>query len=356
MANRPSSEDQLGRILQLLPLAAANSGVRLEELARRLGRSETEIFRDLGEVMGLAFIRPAGEPDDVSVLIEQDRVEVWTKAEFKRPPRLNRREALALSLAFRTLSAAQPDERRESDADREAKRPRSSDYMAGSDGGMAGSDGGASATTYAELAARLEERLTSKAPEVAPTAPIEIETGVIAPSETHDRLVAAARDRRRCRILYLSSGATEPQARDIDPYAVLIGGGRWYVVGYCHMREEVRVFRVDRVLEAQHLDHCFDIPDDFDAGAYVLDGRVYRAEEFEEVVIRYSPRIARWIEEHGPVETLADGSVQVRYSVADPRWAVRHVLEHAPEAEVVSPARIREMVRAAAATVARPPT
>jgi len=37
--------------------------------------------------------------------------------------------------------------------------------------------------------------------------------------------------------------------------------------------------------------------------------------------------------------------VIVRYSVADRRWAVRHVLEHAPHAEIVSPPDLRDVVR-----------
>src|SRR5690606_40411144 len=56
-----------------------------------------------------------------------------------------------------------------------------------------------------------------------------------------------------------------------------------------------------------------------------------------EVAVRYSPRIARWVEERAPCERREDGSVVVRHRVADPRWVVRHVLQYGAEAEVLEP-------------------
>ena len=354
MANRPTAEEQLGRILQLLPLATREEGVDLASLGERLGVSESQIVRDLGEVIGRSFYRPAGSPDDVTVMIEPDRVEVWSASEFRRPTRLNRREAIALGLALRMLEAAEGEE-----SGRAAKRTEAAAEQAGSPeatstGGAASAASGSAVETAsrtatgAALAGKLEERLLSPAAMPASPARIEIAMGAIAPSGIHDTLTSAARDGRRCRILYLRSGAPEPESREIDPYAVLIAAGRWYAIGRCHARRDVRVFRIDRILDAERLADSFLVPPDFDPNDYVSEGRVYRSDEFVEVVVRYSARIARWIAEQGPTEPLADGGALVRYSVADPRWVVRHVLEHAPHAEVVSPPGVRAMVRATA--------
>ena len=111
MADRPRSEDQLTRILQLLPLATRADGVRMEDLARRLGVAESEIVRDLGEVIGRSYYRPAGDFDDVAVMIEAGRVEVWTSGQFRRPPRLTQRESMALGLGLRMLAAGASDPR-----------------------------------------------------------------------------------------------------------------------------------------------------------------------------------------------------------------------------------------------------
>ena len=66
----------------------------------------------------------------------------------------------------------------------------------------------------------------------------------------------------------------------------------------------------------QVVDGTFEVPADFHPANYITEGRVYRADEEIEAVVRYSPRIARWIRERGPVEELEDGSVAVRLRVA----------------------------------------
>jgi proteasome accessory factor C len=341
MADGPTAEARLTRILQLLPLATRTDGATLGELAARLGVSEREVVRDLEEVIGRSYYRPAGDTDDVTVMIEPDRVEVWTTGQFRRPMRLTPREGLALGLGLRMLAA-----------------------LAGP-----GGDG----KRYRALAAALEQRLvvprvaagagesrpnrpalpstptrgtpSASAPDPDAQSIVEINPGVRAPGAIHATLSEAARERRRCRILYLRSGADQPEGREIDPYTLIVAGGRWYTVGHCHARQGVRVFRMDRLLDATPLDTRFDAPGNFDPRDYVSDGRVYRADEFEEVTIRYSARVARWIAEQGPAEVLPDGSALVRYSVADRRWVVRHVLEHAPEAEVVAPDDLRDLIR-----------
>jgi predicted DNA-binding transcriptional regulator YafY len=102
---------------------------------------------------------------------------------------------------------------------------------------------------------------------------------------------------------------------------------------------------MDRILSATLLPESFEIPADFDAEEWVAPGgRVYRASGDTEVVVRYSPRIARWIREKGPVEERDDGSVLVRHRVADPDWAVRHVLQYGTDAEILEPEVCRRSV------------
>jgi len=63
----------------------------------------------------------------------------------------------------------------------------------------------------------------------------------------------------------------------------------------------------------------------------------YHAHDDTEVVVRYSPRVARWIAEKVPAEGLADGGVRVRHQVADPRWMRPHVLQYGGEAVIEAP-------------------
>ena len=53
------------------------------------------------------------------------------------------------------------------------------------------------------------------------------------------------------------SGETE---RVVDPYGVVNREGYWYAVGYDHLHGSLRLFRVDRILEAEILDDTFARP------------------------------------------------------------------------------------------------
>jgi predicted DNA-binding transcriptional regulator YafY len=158
--------------------------------------------------------------------------------------------------------------------------------------------------------------------------------------------------RRRCRIRYVKAGAAEPDDRHFEPYVVVSASGVWYVLARCCRGGAVQAFRLDRILDAQVEDATFGVPDDFDPKHFFADGRVFRAAAETTVSVRYSPRIARWIEERGPVERCDDGSVVVHHRVADPRWIVRHVLQYGPDAEILGPPGFRELVWAAVGTVA----
>jgi proteasome accessory factor C len=304
---------QLSRILEILPHAAREDGVALDELARALETEPRSIVRDLQEVYTRSFYQPPGSGEGIQVAIEPERVQVWTTGDFRRPVRLSMGETLALDLGLRMLAAESPEPAR---------------------------------AAMLELAARLESRLSAAGSDV-----LNDLVGADPPvGDAGARAVVgeAARRRRRCAIRYLKRGAPEPELREIDPYALVIAGGRTYVIGHCHTAGGIRVFRHDRIVEARLTDRAFQPPDDFDAEAYLSDGRVFRAEDAPEVAVRYAPRIARWLREQGPVEELEDGSVVVRYPLADPAWAVAHVLRHGADAEILEPREVREMVIAAA--------
>lgn len=322
MPERDTADAQLGRILALLPLAAREEGVRTAELAGALGTSESQLLRDLEEVYTRAYYHPAGGGDDPQVLIEHDRVSVWTKGEFRRPVRLLPREALALHLGLAILARESADA-----AEREALHA---------------------------LAARLESQLAS-APAEALLPHLAVESGTVPEERVHATLVDAAREKRSCRIRYLKPGRSEPESRTLDPYILVVAEGTWYAIGRCHREHAVRTFRLDRVLDACAEEAGFEVPANFDATPYTVDGRVFRADEETEAQVRYGPSIARWISERAAVEPDADGSVLLSHRVADPRWIVRHVLQYGADARLEGPVEFQALLRDSAARMAAVP-
>jgi predicted DNA-binding transcriptional regulator YafY len=87
-------------------------------------------------------------------------------------------------------------------------------------------------------------------------------------SETLVTLGAGAQRSRRVRLRYRAWDGEETE-REVDPYGVVFVTGRWFTVGYCHLRQDVRIFRLDRILTADLGDQVFSRPADFDPLAYL---------------------------------------------------------------------------------------
>jgi predicted DNA-binding transcriptional regulator YafY len=119
---------------------------------------------------------------------------------------------------------------------------------------------------------------------------------------------AAARQQRR---LWIEYGAgSETTARAIDPYGLVYRLGLWYAVGWCHLRQDRRVFRLDRVQRAVLLDERFSRPPDFDCLAYVQQrlGQTPRTWSAE-VLLDLTPEAARAaiLPEYGMLEPTPTG-------------------------------------------------
>jgi predicted DNA-binding transcriptional regulator YafY len=84
-------------------------------------------------------------------------------------------------------------------------------------------------------------------------------------------LSSAAHGWQRVHMAYRSAD-DEITERDFDAYGLAFRRGRWYVVGWCHLRGALRSFRLDRVQEVQPLNAVFTPPADFNAAQYLVLG------------------------------------------------------------------------------------
>jgi predicted DNA-binding transcriptional regulator YafY len=83
-------------------------------------------------------------------------------------------------------------------------------------------------------------------------------------SATIFTLSMATYQRRRLWMHYRSREQRETE-RHFDPYQLVSTIGLWYVIGYCHLRQDIRTFRLDRI-QALHLcDDTFTRPVEFNA-------------------------------------------------------------------------------------------
>ncbi|SDQ92517.1 helix-turn-helix transcriptional regulator [Virgibacillus salinus] len=60
-----------------------------------------------------------------------------------------------------------------------------------------------------------------------------------------------------------------PVERRIDPYGLVYRQNYWYVVAFCHLRQELRTFRIDRISYLSYSGLFFERPSDFSASKYL---------------------------------------------------------------------------------------
>ncbi len=101
---------------------------------------------------------------------------------------------------------------------------------------------------------------------------------------------------------YYTMERDELGSRRVDPYHLLFQGGQFYLLGYAHEREAIRVFRLSRirgkVSYATKAEHDFHRPADFDPRAYANRADWQLGEERGQARLLISERIAWQIERH----------------------------------------------------------
>jgi predicted DNA-binding transcriptional regulator YafY len=127
-------------------------------------------------------------------------------------------------------------------------------------------------------------------------------------TETTSALVAAVAAQRRVRIGYRSEAGRQWQ-EDVDPWAVVVRHGRWYLLCHSHRAGAVRAYRIDRIQSAAAGSGQFRAPGDLDY-ADLLEQHLGAGWEYETNVVFDAPceEVARYVRPPmGSLERTGDG-------------------------------------------------
>jgi predicted DNA-binding transcriptional regulator YafY len=166
--------------------------------------------------------------------------------------------------------------------------------------------------------------------------------------------------RKRLQLRYYVRARDQVTEREVSPQRLVHYRDNWYLDAWCHLRDDLRSFAVDAILESEILDKkARDIPEStlnrvLGSGYGIFSGHRVRWGR-----LRFTPERARWVatEEWHPRQRgrlEADGSYVLEVPYSDDRELVMDILRHGPEVEVLGPAPLRRAVRERlAATLAR---
>ncbi|WP_447972563.1 helix-turn-helix transcriptional regulator [Nitrospira sp. Kam-Ns4a] len=179
--------------------------------------------------------------------------------------------------------------------------------------------------------------------------------------DTIDRLTQAISQARTVQLRYFSASRGKVTRREADPYRLWYASGGLYLVAYCHLRRDVRLFAVERIRSITLTDHPYQMPLGFDLEAYVQDAlTVMRGGPRIEVELLFNKATASWVKDRiwhpSQQQTpLKHGRLRMTLTVADTRELVGWVLSFGSGVRVVRPESLRAVVREEAERIAGRP-
>ena len=303
-----SATIRLSRLLTMVPWLLNRQGVEIEEAAREFAVTPAQVEADLA----LLFLcgTPGGYHGDlIEAEWESGRVFLGNADTINRPLRLGVDEALALIVGLRALAAVPGIGERDAVVRALAK--------------LEAATGSASAGT-----SRIQ---------------VLIDEGTDEESLGLARQALAAR--RRIHLRYLVPGRDESTERDVDPMRLINFDAHWYLEGWCHRAEDVRLFRLDRIEALAVLDEDGTPP--ATAEPRDLDSGVFTPRADDQLVRLALGPGAVWVSDYYPIESIErtpDRGAVINLRTPDTAWLRRLMWQLGSQATVLEPAELAHEV------------
>ncbi|HZC69167.1 MAG TPA: WYL domain-containing protein [Jatrophihabitans sp.] len=166
---------------------------------------------------------------------------------------------------------------------------------------------------------------------------------------TTTALVQACAGNRGVRIGYRSEAGSEWEI-DVDPWAIVVRHGRWYLLCRSHRAQAQRAYRIDRVRSVELLDSSFTPPADLEPVAW-LEAHLAVGWEYEVEIIIEGPLdiVGRCIPRTlGRLESIDAGRTRLVGSTSNPTWYAERLASVPAAYRIVTCPELQDAVRALA--------
>ncbi len=155
---------------------------------------------------------------------------------------------------------------------------------------------------------------------------------------------------KRLQIEYNSLADSETRERKLDPYNLILKNGACYLVGYCHLREDIRTFRIDRINDYMVLKETYERPENFSADKYFrYSWGIERGSDYKvELVFKgVAARVVREYNWHPSQELkeLSDGKLLFKVRTGSTMEIKRWILSFGSEVEIKGPDWLFEEIK-----------
>ena len=171
-------------------------------------------------------------------------------------------------------------------------------------------------------------------------------------------IIGAMTENSELKIAYRKYTSSEVSEYTLQPYAVKESARRWYLVAWCHEREAVRVYGLDRIVNLEHTGRQFRMPQDFDVDAlFATNFGVYLSSERPvEIVFKASVKEAGYLRDlpiHPSQKETGNDGERITFSifVRPNESLLMELFRLGSRIEVVSPDPIREKLMSEASAL-----
>lgn len=143
----------------------------------------------------------------------------------------------------------------------------------------------------------------------------------------------------------------EKSHRIIEPLRLVFKSHAWYIVGFCQKRQEIRIFRLNRIKDLSLQPEMFEreLPADFSLKSQPV-------ENLPTVKLRFSSQaIHRLYDEFAEEQLLPekDGSYLIMFEAELNNWLVHYLLSFGKQVEVLAPTKLRAMLQEQVEAIAK---
>ncbi|MEJ6950742.1 helix-turn-helix transcriptional regulator [Natronospora cellulosivora (SeqCode)] len=308
-------KNKVHRILKIISLLSSKyKKWSAKKLAELFSVSERTIYRDINTM------------EDMGVPIYYDEEKcsyVIAEKFYLSPPDINRSEALALLLVGQVFEDESFLYRQELD------------------------------TAIAKIINSLPESIQNLLAELGNS--ISYHKGAVVDINPYREFISiiknSIKDSKSITIGYHSLKRDEIISRKINPYTLTIKKGAYYLIGYCHLRCEIRMFRVDRISNINIMSEKFIKADDFDIEDYLDDvWGVERGRKKYRVKVIFKGIAARLVKEmiwhqKQRITDLPGKRIKFEITTGSFEEIKSWILGYGANAEVISPEELKEAVR-----------
>ncbi len=153
------------------------------------------------------------------------------------------------------------------------------------------------------------------------------------------------------RICYYTPHKDETTQRVIQPLHLLCYMGSWHLIAFCSLKRELRDFALSRIRSIEPAAQIVKLPKRLPSLKEYINRNfgLMSGGESVEVCLKFRPEVSHWISEQvwfsgQEVSLNEDGSICLKFPVADFREIRREILRYGASVEVLSPAELREEI------------